>query len=246
MKGSFASELKRRKVLRVAGPYFVTGVMVLEAADQVLPTLFVPAWVQQALVAVVIAGFPVALVLAWLFRITDGRIRRERPPEAEPTAKAGIVQRAAVPILIALVILLIWRPWSAADPLAALAGGGFTDSVAVLPVENRTGDPANDHVAVAITEGVVQYLQGTGRIKVSDPFSVSDLVDAGVVASDLAEVLGVEKLIRGSLYLEGDRLELNATTIDPADNRVIWSRPFSGGEASGHEAAVMIATAVGI
>jgi len=251
LRESCTAELERRKVLRVAVAYFFTGVAVLEAAQLVLPSLFVPAWVNNLLVVVVVAGFPVAVILAWTFQLVDGRIRRELAAEdAEVPAKpaSGLVQRGAIPILLACVVLLAWRPWSGRDPLAALADPGFVDSVAVLPVENHTGDPANDHVASALTEGIVQQLQASaqGRIKVSDPFSVQDLVRAGVVASDMASVLGVSKLIRGSLYVDGDALRLNAMITDPVTSDVLWSDSFTGGEATGFEAATTIAASFGV
>ncbi len=243
---SFGFELKRRKVLRVAVAYFFTSVAVLEAANLVLPSLFLPAWVFDTVVTVVLVGFPVALVLAWTFEFVDGRVRRERPPDANETPGSGPVQRAAVPILIGCIVLLAWRPWSGSDPLAALAGSGLADSVAVVPVDNRTGDPANDHVAAAITEGIVRHLRAAGDVKVSDPYSVASMVDAGVSTQDMMRELGVQKLVRGSLFLEGETLLLSALIIDGFTGQVLWDGTYPGGEASGYEAASMIAGEFGL
>jgi len=249
LRVSFAAELKRRKVLRVAVAYFFTGVAVLEAANLVLPSLFVPAWVNDVVVVAVVAGFPIALLLAWSYELVDGALRRQRDltaDDAPPPQVSRLLQRGAVPILLGCVILLAWRPWTGRDPLGGLADPGFMDSVAVLPVTNRTGDPANDHVAVAIAEEIVQHLKATQRIKVSDPFSVNELVQTGVVASELASLLGVRKLVRTSLYEDENGLSLNATITDPVTSDVLWSDSFTGGEASGHEAASTIAASFGI
>ncbi|KPK59812.1 MAG: hypothetical protein AMJ59_09275 [Gammaproteobacteria bacterium SG8_31] len=66
----FWSELKRRKVVRVAVGYGVLAWVVLQFGDTVLSLLNLPEWVGRALVAVVIIGLPVALVLAWMFDIS--------------------------------------------------------------------------------------------------------------------------------------------------------------------------------
>lgn len=45
--------------------YSATALVVLQAADIMLPSLGVPAWALSLIVVMVILGFPVALVLAW-------------------------------------------------------------------------------------------------------------------------------------------------------------------------------------
>jgi len=74
---SFFSELRRRKVFRVAAVYAATAFVVLQAAELVLPRLGVPDWAMSFLVAVVLAGFPIALVLAWALELSpEGGLRR--------------------------------------------------------------------------------------------------------------------------------------------------------------------------
>jgi len=69
------AELKRRMVFRVAVVYAATGFVVLEAADRVAAGLALPAWVFSAITVLVIAGFPIALVLGWAFDLTPQGVR---------------------------------------------------------------------------------------------------------------------------------------------------------------------------
>ena len=65
----FLRELKRRKVIRASIAYAIAGVGIAEGAAIFLPPLGAPAWVPNVIAVIVVLGFPVALVLAWVFDI---------------------------------------------------------------------------------------------------------------------------------------------------------------------------------
>ena len=83
----FLSELERRRVYRVAVTYVVAAFAVLEAADLVLPVLTDSEGIFRVLVILALAGFPVALVLAWTFDV-------RRDPGAPPAAGDDDTQAA--------------------------------------------------------------------------------------------------------------------------------------------------------
>jgi TolB-like protein/Flp pilus assembly protein TadD len=72
---NFFAELKRRKVYRVAVSYAVVAWVLIQIDTQVFP-FFIPTWVVQLVVVLVALGFPVALVLSWIFDITPEGIKR--------------------------------------------------------------------------------------------------------------------------------------------------------------------------
>lgn len=59
----FFSELRRRKVYRVAGGYAVVGWLLIQIAATVFPPLDLPAWSLRLVILAVLAGFPISLVL---------------------------------------------------------------------------------------------------------------------------------------------------------------------------------------
>ena len=67
---SFFAELQRRHVYKVGAAYAVAGWLIVQIVTQVFPIFEVSALAQRIIVLVIVAGFPVALVLAWLFDIT--------------------------------------------------------------------------------------------------------------------------------------------------------------------------------
>jgi zinc transporter ZupT len=78
-KPAFLRELRRRHVFRVAVAYAVVGWLLIQIATQVFPFFNIPNWSVRLLVLLVLAGFPVALVLAWAFDATPHGLVRTTP-----------------------------------------------------------------------------------------------------------------------------------------------------------------------
>jgi hypothetical protein len=72
----FFSELKRRKVYRVAIAYAVAAWLVAQVVTQIFPVFEVSQWALRSMIVLLITGFPIALILAWAFDITPEGIKR--------------------------------------------------------------------------------------------------------------------------------------------------------------------------
>src|ERR1700759_965432 len=92
---NFFSELKRRKVYRVATSYAVIGWLLIQIDTQVFP-FFASTWVVKLLIVVVALGFPVALVLSWIFDVTPEGIKRT---EDEPVASSTAIPEKSIAVL---------------------------------------------------------------------------------------------------------------------------------------------------
>src|SRR5213079_749562 len=117
---TFLTELKRRKVYRVAVAYAIVAWLLIQAASILFPTFEAPPWVMKVFVTAIILGFPVALILAWAFELTPEGIRRaeEVEPRESKTQKPGyrwtaIIVGAAV-LAAALLAFQFTRTRSAA------------------------------------------------------------------------------------------------------------------------------------
>ena len=78
---SLLSELKQRKVFRVAAAYAVVAWLLIEVVSVVLPALQLPEWTVTFTTILLLLGFPVALVLSWSFDIV--RDRAAAPPSLQ-------------------------------------------------------------------------------------------------------------------------------------------------------------------
>ena len=64
---SFLDELKRRKVFRVAASYAVVAFIIMQLVEILFPMFIFPQWTQQFTVIIVLLGFPIAVILSWVF-----------------------------------------------------------------------------------------------------------------------------------------------------------------------------------
>ena len=75
---SFFEELKRRKVFRVAASYAVVAFVIMQLVEILFPMFNFPQWTQQFTVIVVLLGFPIAVILSWVFdKTNDGYIKTD-------------------------------------------------------------------------------------------------------------------------------------------------------------------------
>src|SRR5690606_36591948 len=112
LQGWFA-ELRRLKVMRVAGVYLVAAWLAIQVADAVFEPLGLPAWSLRLLIVAAAVGFPLACALAWAFDVTPQRLERILPagePSAAPAlpvaGAAASVPATAVPPPAASVAIL--------------------------------------------------------------------------------------------------------------------------------------------
>jgi TolB-like protein/tetratricopeptide (TPR) repeat protein len=74
----FFAELKRRRVYSVAVTYAIVGWLLVQIVTQVFPPFEIPIWAERLVIVVIVLGFPIALVLAWIYDFTRHGITRTK------------------------------------------------------------------------------------------------------------------------------------------------------------------------
>ena len=165
---TFFEELKRRKVYRVAVAYVIVAGGIIQLASAVFPAWELPDWTLRVLVVLLLAGFPIALVLAWAFDVTPQGIQAT-PAVASPTT-GGNHRRRNIFLLAALGVVV-----SAATGFFLLpraAANRTEKSIAVLPFENLSADQENAYFADGIQDDILTNLAKIGDLKVISRTSV--------------------------------------------------------------------------
>jgi hypothetical protein len=130
---NFFGELKRRNVYKVAVAYAVVGWLLVQVATQVFPFFEIPNWTVRFLVLLIMAGFPIALIIAWAFELTHGGVKRTEDADAGHERSGGAVWIYIVAIgavlSIGLFVLGRYTAPNKRNALAELPG----KSIAVLP-----------------------------------------------------------------------------------------------------------------
>ena len=95
---ALVAEFRRRRVFRVVAVYAVVAFVLLEVMDALFPALLLPDWADTLVAVILIAGFPVAVILAWAYDITPAGVRRAPSTEspASATDAGGMANSIAV------------------------------------------------------------------------------------------------------------------------------------------------------
>jgi TolB-like protein len=99
-------------------------------------------------------------------------------------------------------------------------------SLAVLPLENLSGDPEQEYFADGMTEALIGDLAKIGALRVISRTSVMQYRHAPKSLPDIARELDVEGIIEGTVKRDGDRVRITAQLIDARDDRHLWSERY--------------------
>jgi adenylate cyclase len=236
---SFLTELRRRKVFRVAAVYAAMAFVVLQAADIMLPRLGVPEWAMSLIVVLVVLGFPVAVVLAWALELTPDGVR---VTPAAPAASHGtdpgpsLLGRRTVALTAGLVLLglglgagWVLKPAATeAPPTAATAPEPPEDrrSVAVLPFDDLSSTGDQEWFSDGLTEEILNSLARLGELRVSARNSSFQFKNRAVDVREVGERLGVASVLEGSVRRAGDQLRITAQLVRASDGFHLWSQTY--------------------
>src|SRR5437870_1871854 len=223
----FSAELKRRNVYKVGAVYAVSAWLLIQAASILFPTFEAPGWVMKVFVAVVAAGFPIALILAWAFELTPEGLKRTEfagePPTKAPHNRVWIyVVTIAGAISIGLFFLGRYTVTSKQSGSVEVPA----KSIAVLPLVNTSGDPGNDYICESLSEELMAVLAKTPRLKIIGRSSSLLFKGKSDDSRAIGEKLGVANLLEGSVRKQGDRVRIVAELINAADGRTLWSETY--------------------
>ena len=221
------SELKRRKVYRVGAAYLAGAFAALEGADMVFPVLgFGPA-AFNGLVILSLAGFPLAVALAWTFDVTPEGIRRTEPL-GDPGATSQVEDRwlrLRAALVGAGFVLVLWLGVRAWQPLGSAAGAALPGDpmLAVLPFEDLSSGGDQAYFADGLHEEVLHQLAEVPGIRLMSRTSVLSFRDTPLPVRVIADSLDADYILEGSLRTAGDRVNLTVQLIDGATDEHLWS-----------------------
>ena len=205
--GVFLSELKRRKVYRVAIAYIVVGLGVLGAAEVIMDPLGLGA-ARPFVVILTLLGFPLAMVLAWAYEVRPEEPRVVEPPgeEAASNAEAASNVETVAPA----------EPATAAEPR----------SIAVLSFANMSADPENEYFCDGISEEIINSLAQLPELKVAGRTSAFSFKGTDLDVPEIGTRLKVATVLEGSVRKMGDQLRITAQLIDVESGYHLWSEQF--------------------
>jgi eukaryotic-like serine/threonine-protein kinase len=106
------------------------------------------------------------------------------------------------------------------------AGRGHIESLAVLPLENLSGDPDQEFFADGMTEELIASLAQIGALRVISRTSVMRYKGARKPLPEIARELNVDAVVEGSVRRAGDRVRITAQLLEAATDRHLWAKSY--------------------
>src|SRR4051812_35129753 len=142
---NFFAELKRRKVFKVGAAYLVVAWLAVQAASIGFPAFDAPPWALRIFILVALLGFPIAVVMAWVFDLTAHGVKLD----AETSGSKRLFTVATSLVVLALGWYFYGQPSFRKPPLSSGAAAVAipAKSIAVLPFESLSEDKSNAYFA---------------------------------------------------------------------------------------------------
>jgi len=193
---TFLAELKRRRVYSVAVTYAVVGWLLIQVVTQVFPPFEIPNWGERFAIVLIVIGFPIAVILAWIYDFTSHGIVRTTD------VKSNIRTEVA-------------EPQTSGER-----------SIAVLPFSDLSPGKDHDYFSDGIAEELLGALAKVGGLRVAARRSSFWFKDKQAQLGEIASKLNVRHVLEGSVRRDGNRVRVTAELIDANDGFTLWSETY--------------------
>ena len=231
----------RRNVTRVALVYIIVAWIAMQVVDVMFPALHVPDWAISVTAALIIIGFPFALIFAWAFEITPEGIKREKEVDRSQSIATTTGRKLDFMIIGALVIAVAFLLFdklaltgsedevaqvSAPDQAGVTPAGVPEKSIAVLPFVNMSGNIENEYFSDGLSEELLNVLARMPGLKVTGRTSSFQFKGENKDLRLIGKQLGVAYVLEGSVRQSGVKVRITAQLIDTETGFHLWSETF--------------------
>lgn len=223
----FIKELRRREVFRTAGLYVGICWILIEASSVVLPTFDAPEWVLKALIIVAVVGFPIMLVLAWIYDVTEHGIEKQADVDeaAAPAIGSRKMDFVVIGLLsVALVISVYLNVTSGPQIVEELE----PVSVLIADFDNQTGQTLFDGLLEQALNVGIESAPHITAYQRNDARSLAERLQPGSsgLDSNIARLIavreGIKLVLAGTIEAAGSGFELTLNGVDAADGSMLF------------------------
>jgi TolB-like protein/DNA-binding winged helix-turn-helix (wHTH) protein/Tfp pilus assembly protein PilF len=162
---------------------------------------------------------------------TPGTAPAMEPPPPDASGAIGVSKRTpsrvgrwilAFVLVIGVATLAVWLLNS------RVHSPGNIRSIAVLPLENLSGDPSQNYFADGMTDELITDLAQISALRVISRTSVMAYKGARKPLPQIARELNVDAVVEGTVLRSGDQVRITAQLIDASTDKHLWSQSYEG------------------
>lgn len=130
-------------------------------------------------------------------------------------------------LLVSVLLIALAGPWLRARPVGA-EGVLSIHSLAVLPLQNLSADPAQEYFSDGMTDALITSLAQIGSVKVISRTSSMQYKHANKSLPEIASELDVDGIVEGTVQRSGDRVRITAQLIQGPSDKHLWAHTYDG------------------
>lgn len=225
---SLYGELKRRNVFRVAAAYVIASWLIVQVVATIATPLNLPDWFETMVLVLLAIGFPIALLLGWVFELTADGIKVSTPDFPTGQGRSHLVDYSLITAVLILASVTVWDRVNPGSELSDIAAPAIPveKSVAVLPFADMSPAGDQEYFGDGIAEEILNQLTELEGLRVASRTSSFSFKDTNSTADSIGEALNVNTVLEGSVRMDEDRLRVTAQLIDVATGYHHWSEIY--------------------
>ena len=214
----------------------MTAWLLLQIVDVIGPGF---GWTESAtalLTKILLVGFPIVLVLAWLYELTPEGFKRTGAHQEDTGGNKKVGQRLNYIIIgllsVSVCFLLVDKVFIAGasnreiQEIDSTNSRNFASSIAVLAFADMSPDKDHEYLSDGISEEILNHLAKYKDLKVISRTSSFVYKNRDVTSNIIGEELDVAYVLEGSVRKGGDTYRITAQLIDTKNGAHIWSDTF--------------------
>ena len=214
----FFDEVKRRKVYRVAAAYIIAAAGIIQLASAAFPAWDLPNSALRLVIVLLLIGFPLALILGWIFDVTPQGIRTTPRPALGTHRGRNLIMLVAAGVIISALAGFFLLPRISAHKV--------DKSIAVLPFENASNDPNTEYLSEGISEELINSLSELQQLRVIARPTAFRYKAKDVDPRQVGRELGVTAVLTGKVRQMQDALNVQVDLVDAVTGAQIWGAGY--------------------
>jgi TolB-like protein/tetratricopeptide (TPR) repeat protein len=233
---SFWGELKRRNVVKVGIAYAIAAWLIIHPVDIIFPTLHLPEWTTTFVTALFIIAFPFVLIFAWIYEITpEGLKHTKEVPLSKSIALLtgkGINYIITGLLVVAVAYIIFDKFYLDRRAIKTEQVPAVSDiekakkTLAVLPFEDLSSESDQRYFVDGLSEEILNSLAQIPDLTVIARTSSFSFKGTNKTIQEIANVLGVDNILEGSVRKAGNALRITAQLVKAVDGSHLWSKTY--------------------
>ncbi len=224
----FWQEIKRRRVIHVITVYASIAWVIIQLIDNLTEPLNLPPKLFTIVLIVLVVGFPLAIILSWIYDVTSEGVEKTKPIEELKEGEKTVIPNAwRIATIICFVVIIGLVTFNIVGGGKQLRAGDI-QSLVILPFENFTGDDQLDNMVSSMHSLLCGDIGRISGLRVIGKTSSKIYKDTDMSAKDIAREVNVNAVLEPTIMSLGDSVRMQFRLVSTTgEEDLIWVGDFS-------------------